>query len=472
MQITEYVAISRIMPQKENAMLRQIIAVISLLAAVGMAHAGEAARIVFVAGQVHIANHPAALGDAVNEGDEIATGADGYVYMKTIDSGFLILRPNSRAHISSYHVDQQVPANTRVKLELLSGVARSISGLGVKQARQNFRFNTPVAAIGVRGTDFTVFTDQHISRVAVISGGVIVSGFGGACLPEGGGPCEGAASRELFADKAGQLLQIQKGQLTPQLLRSNGISPDLSAPPRSDEPTSKTSSIGNATLAPTDLSLAPQKSSILDNNPNAVGTPPVAPVTPPIQPTQPITPPVVVIPPVVTPLPDSQIVWGRWQPIVDQAAQIDFVAQKAKNALVALDNYYALFLTPGQAYVSPAQGSVGFTLKNSEAYILNDNTAISPTAATLQNGQLNVNFGTKTFTTSMDLVNGTQLFALQAQGSVGSNGYLNGNDAFSRTGYINVAGVLSTENGGAAAYLFHGRIDPTHTVNGATYWGH
>lgn len=444
-------------------MLRKIAIVVSLLAAASMACAGEAARIVFVAGQAHIGSRQVALGDAVNEGDDIATGADGYLYMKTIDSGFLILRPNSRAHISSYHIDQQVPANTRVKLELLSGVARSISGVGVKAARQNFRFNTPVAAIGVRGTDFTVFTDQHISRVAVISGGVIVSGFGGACMPEGGGPCEGAASRELFAEKAGQLLQIQKGQLTPQLLRSNGIAPDLNAPPRSDEPSSKTSSIGNATLATTDLSLDPQKSIDLA----AVGTPPVAAITPPVAPVV-----IPVAPPVTPPLPDSQIVWGRWQPILDQAAQIDLVAQKAKNGLVALDGYYALFLTPGQAFASPTQGSVGFALKNSEAYVLNDNPAIAPTAATLQNGQLNVNFGTKTFTTNLDLVSNSQIFALQAQGVVGSNGLLSGNSAFSRTGYINVAGTLSTENGGAAAYVFDGRIDGSHTANGVTYWGH
>ncbi len=129
-------------------MLRQIFTTALLLAAASSAAAGEAARVVFVAGDAQIATHQLALGDAVNEGDEIATGTDGYVYMKTIDAGFLILRPNSRAHITAYHIDSQTPANNRVKLELLSGVARSISGLGVKQARQNFRFNTPVAAIG------------------------------------------------------------------------------------------------------------------------------------------------------------------------------------------------------------------------------------------------------------------------------------------------------------------------------------
>jgi hypothetical protein len=122
----------------------------------------------------------------------LSTGGDGFIYIKTVDNGLFILRPATQARIAAYHVDAKNPANTHVKFELLSGVARSKSGDAVKQARQNFRFNTPVAAIGVRGTDFTVFTDNDTSRVAVISGGVVVSGFSGACRPEGAGPCEGA----------------------------------------------------------------------------------------------------------------------------------------------------------------------------------------------------------------------------------------------------------------------------------------
>ena len=147
-------------------MLRQIAVAASLLVSASAAWAGEAAHVVFVVGQVLAAEHELKLGAAVNEGDEISTGADGYVYMKTIDNGLLILRPNSRARIVAYHIDAQNPSNNRVKLELLSGVARSVTGLGAKKAKENFRFNTPVAAIGVRGTDFTVFTDATLEAIA------------------------------------------------------------------------------------------------------------------------------------------------------------------------------------------------------------------------------------------------------------------------------------------------------------------
>jgi hypothetical protein len=206
------------------------------------AQAAEAGKVIFVAGKATIAERQAADGAAVEEGQMLSTGADGFLYVKTVDNGLFILRPNTRAQIVTYHVDTQHPENTRVKLELLNGVARSKSGDAVKQARQNFRFNTPVAAIGVRGTDFTVFTDSTTSRVAVISGAITMSGFAGACSADGGGPCEGATSRELTAAQRGQLLQVKRGQVAPQLLQSSPLSPDQVSPPRADEPLGMTES--------------------------------------------------------------------------------------------------------------------------------------------------------------------------------------------------------------------------------------
>ena len=184
-------------------MLRPIILAASLALAASAASAGEAGKIIFVAGNVQVDGKAATLNGQVNEGELLSTGSDGYLYIRTPDNGLFILRPGSKGRIATYQIDKQNPANTRVKLELLSGVARSQSGEAVKMARQNFRFNTPVAAIGVRGTDFTVFTNQETSRVTVLSGGITVSGFAGSCSPDGTGPCEGSAARELSAAQRG-----------------------------------------------------------------------------------------------------------------------------------------------------------------------------------------------------------------------------------------------------------------------------
>ncbi|MDB5934040.1 MAG: hypothetical protein JWQ01_1384, partial [Massilia sp.] len=346
------------------------------------------------------------------------------------------------------------PANTRIKLELLSGVARSKSGDAVKLARQNFRFNTPVAAIGVCGTDFTVFTDNDVSRVAVISGGVIVSGFVGACAPEGSGPCEGNASRELSAAQRGQLLQVQRGQRAPQLLQGGFSAPDQVSPPRADEPLGKSGAAAPAPVA-SEPNLDPKKSETLS-------------VVLPQRPVPPPQPPVVVVEPAKD---ERGIVWGRWQPVMDRAATIDLAGQKARSELLALDGNFALFRTPGQDYVAPQQGTIGFALKDSEAYIYSDYGVYRrETAATLTNGKLNVDFGSRQFTTSLDLLNGEELIKLQAQGAVASDGRLYGDAALARPGFIDVKGLLSKDQGGTAAYIFSGRLDSLRTVNGVTSW--
>lgn len=443
-------------------MLRKLVFVIGLLSGASAAWAEEAAHIVFVAGDARIAGAPAVLGHAANEGDEVVTASDGYVYLKTVDNGFLILRPNSRARIVAYHVDREHPANTHVKLELLNGVARSISGEAVKQARQNFRFNTPVAAIGVRGTDFTVYTDQETSRVAVISGGIVVSGFAGSCGPEGSGPCEGKTSKELFASQVGQLLQVRKGQPAPQMLPSTGISPDVSAPPRNDEPVGKTSA--NSTGLPfsaSDVSLDPQKNSGLLSrfqqfNNNNAHTP---------------QPPVVVVPGTPQPQPNpSKIIWGRWQPIVDQSAAIDLVKLKGdNNQLMALNSYFAVLRSAG-SFDMPATGNVGFALKQSEAYVLDEPTNKFSTAS-LQNGKLQVDFGKATFATSFDVVTAqNQTFNYHAIGEVDKSGKLQGGNQFIAPNNVSVSGALG-DNGNTAAYIFQGRIDDKRLTTGITSWG-
>lgn len=436
------------------------------IAAAGSATAAEAGRIVFVSGQVQTGSRALAIGDAIQEGDEITTGKQGYVYLKTVDNGLLILRPASRARIVTYHVDNVNPANTQIKFELLSGVARSVSGDAVKLARQNFRFNTPVAAIGVRGTDFTVATDQETSRVTVISGAIVVSGFAGTCLPGGNGPCEHATSRELAASQAGQMLQVKRGQPVPQLMTNNASAPDAIAPPRTDEPISKS---GSAPSAANDISLDPQKAGNLLHQAELVKNASVAPVAPPVVP--PVEVPNVVVPP--TPEGQlSQLTWGRWQAVLDQPVQNDNVALiKAGNTLVAQNSNYSVFRSKGEQFQSPVQGSVGYSLKQSEAVVL-DTQANAQTAATLSNGVLTVNFDKARFATAFDLLNQGVVSKLHAEGAVTSDGLLMGDSQFyDKVTNMNVNGALSKSSGGSGAYVFDTRLDTRRIATGITYWG-
>ena len=446
--------------------------------AAGTAAAGEAGRIVFVSGEVTTDNKVAVLGEAVLEGDEIVTGKTGYIYLKTVDDGLLILRPGSRARIVAYHIDSENPNNTRVKLELLSGVARSVSGTGVKAARQNFRFNTPVAAIGVRGTDFTVFTDQRISNVTVLSGAIVVSGFSGSCAPGGAGPCEHAASRELVAGQLGQMLQVKSGQAEPKLISAGGATPDAVAPPRPDEPTAKPAA-ASPTASVSETSLDPHKADSLLQQVKVTTTLPVVPVAPilPVAPAVSVVPavpdvpviekPEVVIPPVPA-MPSSEIVWGRWAAVAGQGANVVASEQAAKGSQrVATNQYYSIYRTKGADWQTPTQGTASFAMRQGEAVVQNNATGVI-TSAALENGKLLVDFASATFTTSLDLVTGAQRFKFNSTGGVGRDGQLGGSATNGSTINMNVNGTLGAKND--AAYLFYSRLDAARVANGVTYW--
>lgn len=411
--------------------------------------AGEAGTVVFAVGSAHIGQSSIAVGDGVNEGDEIRTGGDGYLYLKTIDNGFLVLRPNSRARIVVFHVDREHPQNTRIKFELLSGVARSISGEAARQSRESFRFNTPVAAIGIRGTDFTVFTDQETSRVSVAAGGVVVSGFTEACTSAGAGPCQGVTTRELFERNSNLMIQVTRAQVVPSLIKINELAPDLISSPRSDEPTSKTTSKINGLSVPNDTAAVIYPNNSLVNTVDAAVVTAVA----------------------ATTAPQTDIIWGRWQVLLNQSPTIDLTTQLNNNGarLVAINSNFALLTDKNRVWITPSNISLGFALQQSEAYVLNTASNAVNNAA-LQNGVLQVNFSTSTFNTSFNVLYGSSVAKLQALGSVTPTGELIGANQFIAPTNMVVNGVLSNQNGGSAAYLFQSRIDSLHSVTGATYW--
>lgn len=457
--------------------MQKLLIIATLACAAQFAHAADAGKIVFVAGAAKAGDRAAVEGAQVVEGQMLSTGADGYIYVKTADNGLFILRPQTQARIVTYHIDQKNPANTRVKFELISGTARSKSGDAVKHARQNFRFNTPVAAIGVRGTDFTVFTDNDTSRVSVFSGGVVVSGFVGGCRPDGAGPCEGATSRELSAAQRGQLVQVTRGQAAPQVLDESTQGPGQAAPARPDEPLSKKDSdqpkVNVEVAKNIGLNTAIEKVVNPGNGTPVDPSPVPDPVTPvPVPVPDPVDP--IVGPPIGVPNPAERMaIWGRWQPFGNLAPVLDYATQGNKSELIALNGYFALYRSPGNEYVMPNNGGVGFGLRSSEAYVITEygsgNTIT--TKANLTGGTLNVDFGKRSFSTNMDLVTKTDSVKLRGEGTVTGDGRLY-STADGRLGYLNIQGLITNERGpsSSAATIFDGRIDERRTVNGGATW--
>lgn len=109
---------------------------------------------------------------AVHAGEVISTGPNSYLNIKFTDGGRVLLRPNTRFHIEEYRFPgaRDEPAMARREqspnvesedegnafFRLLKGGFRAVTGLIGGDDRENYRVRTPVATIGIRGTDYEV----------------------------------------------------------------------------------------------------------------------------------------------------------------------------------------------------------------------------------------------------------------------------------------------------------------------------
>ncbi|MCI0749437.1 MAG: FecR domain-containing protein [Nevskiales bacterium] len=157
-----------------------------------------------------------ARGHSVYPGEIVSSGVNSYLNLKFTDGGLMLLRPNTRFQIEDYAYRAPVapspatapaagapaataPASSRAFFKLLRGGFRTVTGLIGRTDQNQYRVSTPVATIGIRGTDYLVVlcdaacnTDPVIQTnlptggdaqggvvVGVISGGVFVANTAG-----------------------------------------------------------------------------------------------------------------------------------------------------------------------------------------------------------------------------------------------------------------------------------------------------
>ena len=158
-----------------------------------------------------------ARGDAVRVGDRIETRAGGHVHLRFVDGGRLSVRPDSRLQIESYSHSSAQPQLGAIKFRLDEGVARSITGTWGEAARERFRLNTPVAAIGVKGTDFIVRAAGDTTSASIYSGAITVAPLTGGCAASVG-PCLNGSERLLSEDMKGLIVALDRHSQTAAVL--------------------------------------------------------------------------------------------------------------------------------------------------------------------------------------------------------------------------------------------------------------
>ena len=412
-----------------------------------------AARVMYTQGETFIERAGVfeliAVGASVPEGALLKTGDTGHLYLRLADDGFFVLRPKTTARIALYKPVAAQPEKSEFQLELVNGVARAITGKVAEQAKQRFRFNTPVAAIGVKGTDFVVSTTADVTYISVNSGAVVASQFTTNCTRTGLGACSSAAASTLSAS-ADLLLAISTGNVGVQTLdlKTNPalrqFVPDQTAPPLSNERPLTTSRTSTNALISTVV--------VLGENPAATADVLKSSLVP-SEATKTVS--------------AQQIHWGRWADVANLGKGVDLgnFVKGLEPIGISWPSY--VVARDKDSLVMPGAGMANFNLNSFEAGVYLGNNPGSAIAAQITNPTLSVDFGNRTFATQLSVAGGAYKGYFVAKGTVLPTG---GFEFDAGKSNMTVMGGLAGNPADQAAYIFSGRIDANAMTAGGTFW--
>ena len=393
-------------------------------------------------------------GSSVHEGDLIRTASNGHVHVKFRDDAVLSVRPNSELFIETYRFNPIKPELSAVKLNLIQGTARTVSGKAAKAARERYRLNTPIAAIGVRGTDFLVSTTDSSLTALVNDGAIVVAPFSTQCLETGFEPCSFNAV-ELDGESM-QALEFEAGMSLPRLI------PVLLRTPDAEQSTNLAGGLASRAqnILEQDSDASSQNDEVvaesltsLDLGVNAADQAPYGTgFTPENQPS-------------AAELRERQLVWGRFAEGKGNLERLTLpFSEAARGRDITVGGNFEYFLfrpESGEKQVQKGLGEVGFSLTSAQAYFKKGED-VSQVA--ISGGELAIDFNKNLFETSLDLYHmqlGGARFS--SSGRLYDGGYFHSRDGRSRT-----MGAVSLD-GDEAGYFFD-FFNWDGLVQGITLW--
>lgn len=411
---------------------------------------GSVGSVTLVLGQAtlipaHGAAYTVQRGVTVKPGDRIETAQGGHVHIRFIDDALVSIRPSSRLIIEEYQYNPERVVDSQVRFKLEAGVARAISGAAAEGAKERFRLNTPLVAIGVRGTDFVVNSQSDQTTAHVNQGAIVMAPLGGECQANTLGPCNTNAAMLVSAKMGNVLAEYRSGlsqpEIKPYLVRSTyfavaseaGAQPTQAGthPGKMDAPGAKQE--GGAV----------QVSSIVGNDlvSAVVGGQIKA--------------------------PKPAMAWGHWsQPEGAGDFSEPFrVAAVDREVTVGNKTHVLYRSTSADAELNrfqPSLGEVGFQLKQSSAQY-RPWGGVNQDAVT-ESGALSINFAAREYQTSLQLNHASAgSHTLSSKGAVLPDGMFGG-----ASGNQKVIGA-TTFDGKNAGYMFEKEV-ATGVFNGITLW--
>lgn len=446
---------------------RPLAAAVAAACAIGLASASQASEVV---GQVSLligaarvvhmngSSEPLRRGAAILVGDRVETSANGHVHLRFIDNGSVSVRPDSVLEVQAYRYDADKPQSNEVRLRVEQGTTRAISGAATELDKSRFRLNTPIAAIGVRGTDFIVHTDASGVRATVADGAIVVGALGGACSAQGLGPCTGADSRVLSADMGRLMAEVRHGERVARVVPANAGVAEL-AVNGAEERAAALYAAETAARAAAQLA-ADTKGFAQMRDTDRAAADLLAVVTP------------------QSPVNynfradlSSQLIWGHWGAVAtaNDTVSVPYVqARDGRDATSAHDSKYGTLFRardpnhPDGLLDPGLDGKFDFNITRATASYQTEGRT---EAATVNGGKLSIDFGKRTFATVLALSSASGVKAeLRAAHDIAADGTFAVADASQK-----VSGAVSFD-GKEAGYLFE-RSVIGGLFRGKTLWG-
>ena len=408
-------------------------------------------------------------GSEVRVGDKVETQQGGHVHLRFVDGGRVSVRPASRLVIESYAHSKDQPQLSAIKFRLDEGVIRSITGSWGEAAKERFRLNTPIAAIGVKGTDFVVRSLPTGTAATVFAGAIVVSPLTDKCMGTLG-PCLNGSEKTLSESMKGQMLELQRPDTAPQLVPAVDLQAAAKALYQSQlrmlaagtdlgRGGSSGGSSGNAmnnTVSGTSSS-SEASSFTADSRPMVAETKAVQAVNVASK---------VELPPAQA----KELTWGRyaWSPQLsgdDFSRMYEAALMQGKQSLGG-NGAFSLLRTQTDIanFTPPSEGVAKFRLANASAGVIGLDSKLIE-AVKVNQASLDVNFANATYATQLQLqapVMGQQVLA--SSGGINANGTLRVD-----AGNTYLFGGFNS-NGKEAGYLFQKAV-PNGILMGTTLWG-
>ncbi len=418
---------------------------------------GQVSLLIGEARVVHADGSREALrrGATIWVGDRVETSANGHVHVRFIDNAAVSVRPESVLEVQAYRYDAAQPQSNEVRLRVEQGTSRSISGAATELDKTRFRLNTPIAAIGVRGTDFIVQTDARGVRATVSDGTIIVGALGGTCTPQSLGPCGGAEARVLSAEMGRQMAEVRPGDRAARIVPAAGQALAAASPGAEERVAARTAAETTARSAG-QLAAEPSPSALLRGNDRAAAA-------------------LLTIAAANAPDlnrasdPNGQLIWGRWSvsPISDDKLAVPFSIASTGRHITVADDVGGLFRTndsanPSRLLSDSLVSKVDFRLSRASAtFEAGGKTEL----ASVDGGTLSLDFAHRTFATALALSSASVGKAeLRMGGDVRADGTFAVKDLDQR-----LAGAV-TLDGKEAGYLFERNVGGG-LFRGRTLWG-